>query len=476
MSVVSETVDPKGPPVNTSLVLALAATAEMIIGSDFSLASVALPSIERGLSLAPSSSQWVISADMLTYAGFLIVGGRMADRFGQRRVVMLGLSLFLVGSALTSLAAGLTLLVIARAVQGIGAALTYPAALSLLTITFPEGPLRFRAYTISMATAAVGVPLYTIAVGGIITRFGWQSAFLLNVPFCACLIYAFSRLAAIDRQIGDRVKRLPVFDAVLLTLGVAAVVYALMSHFAQTAYGDGYGRFAPALGIGILAIFGIRQFRSSAPLIPPALLRIPNFAAGVAGVAFMVLAGKGLVVLSNISLQKGLHFTAFAASLALLPMSISSLMLIPVSARASRFLLPYAKWAICGAFATIGVFCVSLAVTQMSFALIALMTVTFFAPFFTVTGVNLMLWVSLRDVPNASQGVATAIIYTFVQIIGAVGMAVVIAASGSAAKNAGDFDRFSASFLTNGAIALFGLTFAALALRSRSRSIDATSD
>jgi MFS family permease len=455
---------------NARLVLALCAVAELTIASDFSLASVALPSIERGLSLVPSMSQWIISADMLAYAGFLIVGGRMADRFGQRRIVLLGLSLFLTGSALTGLSPNLPILVVARAIQGIGGALTYPAAFSLLTITFQAGPLRFRAYTISMATGAIGVPLYTIAVGWVITKLGWQSAFLLNVPLCAALIFAFSRLSAIDRQLDHRVKRLPLLDAVLLTVGVAAVVYALMSYLAQHGAGENNSRYASAVGFGALLLFGIQQLRSAAPLVPPALLRMPNFAAGVVVVAFMVLAGKALVVLSNISLQKGLHFTPLLASLALLPMSVSSLILIPVSARASRYILPHARWAICGAFATLTVFCVALAVTAMDWALTALLTITFLAPFFTVTGVNLLLSVTLRAIPNDAQGVATAIIYTAVQIVGAIGMAVIIAASGRATNGSDDFEQFSASFLTNSAICLFGLTLAALALRNRARS------
>lgn len=445
------------------LLLTLAVAAQVVIAVDFSLASVAMPSIERGLGITPAISQWVLTADLLAYAGFLIVGGRLADIFGQRAVLAWGLILFLSGSVLTSLANDLGVLFAARAMQGLGGALVYPSAFSILTITFPPGEQRFKAYTINMASQAIGVPILTIAAGWAITQFGWRSSFLLNVPLCITLLLLILAMGRMDGPSPTDRMRIPVGNAVILTCGMASAIYALSAFVAKDSAMRAQAPYVLAGAAAILLAFVIAERRSSSPLIPPALLRARIFAGGVVIVATIVLTGKALVVLSNIAFQKALSFTPLQASYMLLPMGVASLSLIPLSRLTGRFLLPYPKATLIGAFAILALYYLLLSITPGSSAIMMLVAVTFLAPFASVTGANMALSETLKTVPPAQQGVATAIIYTVVQMFSAIGMAIIIAASGR--SSAPDiFMRFSPSYQIGAVLCIFGIAITIILL------------
>lgn len=448
---------------NAILLMTLAIAAQVTVSIDFSLASVAMPSIEKALGISPAVSQWILTADLLAYAGFLIVGGRLGDIFGQRAALIAGLLLYLFGSLATSLVDGVGLLFTARTVQGMGGALIYPSAFSILTITFPAGEQRFKAYTINMASQAVGVPILTILAGWGITLFGWRSSFLLNVPLCIAVLGMIALAGPLQRTVAKGGPRVPLGNAALMTGAMASFVYALSAFVAKDPAMRAHGPYALAAAAVIFLIFVLVERRSASPLIPPALLRTRSFAGGLAIVATMVLAGKAIVVLSNISFQKALHFTPLQASFMLIPMGVASLLLIPLTRVTGQFLLPYPKATLTGAFVTLGAYYLLLSVTPGTSAVVMLTLVMFLAPLSSVTGANMALSETLKAVPSAEQGVATAMVYTCVQMFSAVGMATFIAASGrSTAEDI--FARFSPSYEIGVILAIVGIGLTVLLL------------
>src|SRR6185295_15716224 len=156
---------------------------------DVSMMGVALPSIQNDLDMSTSSLQWVVSAYVLGYGGFLLLGGRAADLFGRRRVFLIALGVFVVASALGGIATDGTLLVATRFVKGVSAAFTAPAAFSIITTTFAEGPARNKALSVYTATAASGFS-FGLVFGGLLTEAGWRWAFLIPAPVALVTLVA----------------------------------------------------------------------------------------------------------------------------------------------------------------------------------------------------------------------------------------------------------------------------------------------
>src|SRR4249919_312239 len=204
----------------------LCATQFMLI-IDVSIVNVALPTIERDLHFTDSSLQWVASAYALTFGGFLLLGGRMADLLGRRRMFMLGLAVFSIASLACGLASTNNQLIAARAVQGLGAALIAPAALSILTTTFAEGTERNKALgvwgAVSGAGGAAGVLL-----GGVLTQWaGWEWVFFVNVPIGVIAILLAPRLLH-ESRVEDAVRSFDVIGAVTVTASLSLLVYTVV--------------------------------------------------------------------------------------------------------------------------------------------------------------------------------------------------------------------------------------------------------
>ena len=170
------------PPGYSRAALVLILVASFMVVLDFSIVNVALPSIQRELGFAASAAQWVVTGYAITFGGLLILGGRAADLFGRRRMFVTGLIAFSAASLAGGLAQDPVLLVASRAVQGMGAALVAPAALSLITTGFPEGPRRTRALGLYGATASVGFVAGQVLGGFLVEFTSWRAVFLVNVP------------------------------------------------------------------------------------------------------------------------------------------------------------------------------------------------------------------------------------------------------------------------------------------------------
>jgi EmrB/QacA subfamily drug resistance transporter len=300
--------------------LMLVLVASFMVVLDFSIVNVALPSIRHALGFGGDSVQWVVTAYAITFGGLLILGGRVADTFGRRVLFIAGLLVF----AGSSLAAGLTedaiLLVAARALQGIGAAIVAPAALSLITARVAEGPRRTRALGLYGATASIGFVAGQVLGGVLVQYTSWRLIFLLNVPVGVVAAWFGPRLITPDRP-STRSGRLDVRGGVLVTFAVAAFVFGISE---GPVLGWAHPLVVGSLVVAMMALTGfVAVERGHAdPLIDLDLLRRRGLR--TAGILTFLLGAwnAGELVVLSVYLQQTLHDSPLEAGLVIAPQGV----------------------------------------------------------------------------------------------------------------------------------------------------------
>ncbi len=300
------------------MVLALACGAQFMVVLDVSVVNVALPSIRDALAFRPAQLQWVVNAYALVFAGFLLLGGRLADLYGRKRVFLAGLLLFTLASLVGGLATGPGTLIAARAVQGLGAAVLAPATLTILTTTFAEGPPRTRALAIWTAVGVGGGAAGSL-VGGLLTQYlSWRSILLVNVPIGAVALILAGRGLAADRD-AWATRRLDLPGAVLATAGLGALTYGI-TRIEATGWGDPATLWPLALGAVALAVFALVELRfAAAPLIPPRLLRARAIAVGNLALLLAGACFGPMWYFLSLTMQNVLHYDALHTGLGFLP-------------------------------------------------------------------------------------------------------------------------------------------------------------
>ncbi len=303
------------------IALALLAVAQFVVVLDASIVNVALPTIGRALDFSQGNLQWVVNAYVLTFGGFLLLGGRVADLLGRRRVFMGGLILF----ALASLAGGLAQsegqLIVARAVQGLGAAILSPAALSIVTTTFRDGAERNKALGVWGAVAGAGGAA-GVLLGGILTdTIGWEWVFWVNVPVGIGAAALTPTLIAESRA-ATATRTFDLAGAVTVTAALSVLVYALVD-----ANSAGWGSPADvgllALSLALLGGFVVAELRSRAPLVPFSFFADrTRTGANVVG----LLVGASLFSMFffiSLYMQQVLGYSPIKAGLSYLPLALS---------------------------------------------------------------------------------------------------------------------------------------------------------
>jgi EmrB/QacA subfamily drug resistance transporter len=303
------------------LALVLLCVAQFVDVLDVNAVIVALPTIGRDLGFAPEELQWVVTAYVLFFGGFLLLAGRFADLFGRRRMFLLGLAIFTVSSLLCGLAWSPLALVGFRAVQGLGAAVVAPAALAIISTTFPEG--RERNFAMGVWTAvAAGGGAAGLVVGGLLTdALGWEWIFFVNVPVGVAGIALSFVLLEADR--GERAsRRLDLPGALTVTAGLVLLVYGL-TRAENAGFGSSLTLGTMALAVFLLAAFLFVEWRVSDPLVPLRVFRLRELS-GSALVAFANTAVTSPVgILATLYLQEVLDYSPTLAGLLGLPLSIS---------------------------------------------------------------------------------------------------------------------------------------------------------
>ena len=318
----SRTVDVSpGRSVPEWLLLGLVCIGQFMVVLDISIVNVALPSIQRDLRFSASELQWVVNAYTLTFAGFLLLGGRAADLFGRRRLFLVGLGVFTVASLIGGMAQNQTWLIAARALQGLGAAILAPATLTILTATFAEGSARARALGVWSAVASAGASAGAL-LGGILTDFlSWRWILFVNVPVGVVALIAARRYLPESRA--DMVHRhLDVAGAVTVTGGLVALVYAIV-RTERYPWGSQQVLLPLALGVVLLAAFVmIEQRFSRAPLVPLRIFRSRSVAGGNTVMFLMFCAMFGSWYFETLYMQRVLGYSPLKAGLAFLPQTL----------------------------------------------------------------------------------------------------------------------------------------------------------
>jgi EmrB/QacA subfamily drug resistance transporter len=303
-----------------SLGLALILVASFMVVLDFSIVNVALPSIEGELGLAASAAQWVITGYAITFGGLLILGGRAADLFGRRRMFVTGLIVFSAASLAGGLANDLTLLIASRAVQGAGAALVAPAALSLITTGFAEGRQRTRALGMYGATASVGFVAGQV-LGGVLVQFtSWRAVFLVNVPLGLLAALLAPKLLAKSRRPPVR-RGLDVGGAVFITAAIAFLVFAV-SQANVLGWVSPAILAALALSVTSAAAFVLVERGHRDPLVPAELIRLPSLRTASTLNLLLGLWNAGEMLVLSLYLQQVLADSPLVTGLAIAPQGV----------------------------------------------------------------------------------------------------------------------------------------------------------
>ncbi|MEU4224462.1 MFS transporter [Nonomuraea sp. NPDC026600] len=468
-----------------SATLAVLSVAQFLIALDYSIIYIALPSIAADLRLEPALAQWIVSAYAVLFAGFLVVGGRLADRVGAKRLFVVSIVLFGVASAVGGVAGDGTVLLAARGVQGLGAALLQPAVLGLIGTTFPAGASRARALAVWGSVGASGLAAGAI-LGGLLTAASWRLTFVINVPLTlvcalgAAVWIASARPAADDGTPGRPVDgdvlaaghtsgrvaeadgvgvgtgRVPVLASVLGTGTVLTLVLGLT-------LGSSHGWGSPAtlvfLGLAVVLLVGFVWNEGVSPnvLIEPVLRRTRSLRAGAAATALYMASVGSEFYLLTLLLQEMKGYTPVRAGLAFLPLA---LMVTVGSTTAGRAVRRFgaANVLVAGfAVATVGLLWLSLALHGDSYAadLLPGLLLSGFGHGVIYTS---MFIIGTHDVPAAHQGTAGALLTTSQYLSGAVTVAVLTLVLGMSPGH-GDFR--TAFLLTTAAAALGGVLAAA---------------
>jgi EmrB/QacA subfamily drug resistance transporter len=310
--------------------LALLLLGQFLVVLDVSVVNVALPSIQADLGLSSTGLQWVVNGYTIAYAGFLLLGGRLADVIGQRQAFLGGVALFAAGSLIGGLAGSPGVLISGRVVQGLGAAVLSPATLTILLSSFREGPQRARAMGWWMAIGAAGGATGGLVGGALTELLSWRWVLLVNVPVGLAVLAMAARLLT-DRVVDHR-PRLDVPGAVTATAGLGALVLGITQI-------EAHGWISPqtlvpvAIAAVLLVTFVALQRRAPEPLMPLSLLRLPGLAA--ANVVTLV-SGAGLFAIwffMTLYMQDVLGWTPLQAGLGFLPHTIAIILGTQVTTR-----------------------------------------------------------------------------------------------------------------------------------------------
>ncbi len=411
--------------------LCVIAIAQLMVVLDASIVNIALPSMQTDLGISDADRQWVLTAYTLTFGGLLLLGGRIADFQGRKRMFVVGLIGFAAASLLGGVAQNSAMLFSARALQGAFAALLAPAALSLISVTFTESKERARAFGVFGAISGGGAAIGLIA-GGILTEFAsWHWTLLVNVPIAIIAVFLAIPFVKESRATGDTKYDIP--GAITATAGLVSLVYGITQAESQGWNGTSTLTFM-GLGVLLLIVFLVIESRSSHPLLPLRILENRNRGGAYLASFFVGVGLFAMFLFLTYFFQAVMGYTPLTSGLLFLPFSAG----IVVSAGVASQLLPRfgPRWVTASGFvlAIVGMTLLLRLSPTSSYAgdiLPSLIVMSF--------GMGLIFVplsaVSLFAVGNHDAGVASAVLNTSQQIGGSIGVAFLntIAASATTA-------------------------------------------
>ncbi|MGZ8176595.1 MFS transporter [Williamsia sp. SKLECPSW1] len=412
---------------SSSLVLAAVLGCQLMVVVDATIVNVALPDIQRALGFSPASLSWVLNAYTLTFGGLLLLGARMGDILGRRRTFLTGVALFAIASATGGVATDASVLLAARAVQGVGAAIAAPAALALLMTRFPQPADRARALGLFTAVSLGGFSIGLVAGGMLVQWLDWRWVMFVNVPIgVAVLVAGMIALPATERE------RRP-FDlagAVLSTGGVGALVFGLV-RAAEAGWTAASTLVPITVGVAALCGFVVAEHRAAQPITPLRIFADLGRSSAYAGRLLMVAGFVGMMFFLTQFMQDVLGFGPLTTGLAYLPMTMATLTATQLSARwASTRIGPRPLLMVGFALAAAGTgWLTTIGPTSVYGEFVGAMVLVGFGgglAFFSLTTA------ALHDVDPADAGAASGMVNAVQQLGGALGLAVLVSVFGAA--------------------------------------------
>ena len=302
--------------------LALLCTAFFMVILDSAIVVVALPSIDADLGFSAGDLQWVLSAYLLSFGGLLLLGGRAADLLGRRRLFMAGTALFALASLACGLSGSVDVLIAARVIQGVAAAIMTPTALSIVTTTFPEGAERNKALGLWAAIGGVGATAAWLVGGPITDGLGWEWIFFINVPVALAVVALSPALLRESRDAGHG-RQFDVAGAVTITAALVALVYAVVEA-PGTGWGDVQTLGLLAASAALMALFAAIEARSAAPLAPPRMFRSRALLGGNLVLFALGMLAFGMPFILTQYAQQILHWSPVHFGLASVVMPVTA--------------------------------------------------------------------------------------------------------------------------------------------------------
>ena len=459
------------------MVLLLTCAAQFMVVLDIAIVNVALPSIQRDLGIGQGSLQWIVVAYSLMLGGFLLLGGRLADQLGRRRILLAGLILFSAASLLAGRSGSAGFLIGARALQGLGAALLPPTALSILAVTFEDGPERNRALGVYGAVTGISASVGVVASGLLTSGPGWRWVFFINVPIGVILIALAVVFLPADASGSRRGEHFDAAGAVTVTGGLLLLVYAL-----NRGAGHGWGSW-PTIGLFagsaiLLSAFAAIEARSRSPLVPGSAVRNRTLVAANLSSFFVFGGVLSFIFLGSLLMQQVLGYSPTRTGVAWLATTVMSFIAAAVTGAKLVAVVGVRRLLVAG-----------LALLAVSALLLTRIPVgghyaTSLLPAFLLAGLGggmsapAVQIAALSGVAPALTGVASGLLETMREVAGAITIAIVSTvliaradSAGGVTATAGSLNAFHAAYWVIFAVGALGAITAAITFQRRASQV-----
>ncbi|MFI6340218.1 MFS transporter [Streptomyces sp. NPDC050535] len=414
----------------SGIALLVIASCQLMVVLDITIVNIALPHIQTSLGFSTENLSWVINAYTLTFGGLLLLGGRLGDILGRRRVFMFGVLLFVFASLLGGLSQESWQLLAARALQGVGGAIASPTALSLITTTFREGPERNRAFGVFAAVSAGGSAIGLLAGGVLVEWLDWRWVLFVNVPIGLLIVLATPRYI---RESERHAGHFDLLGALASTLGMVLLVYGFI-RASEEGWSDSLTISAFVAAVVFLALFILIEQRSRQPITPLWMFRDRNRSGVYAMMLSLSAAMFGMFFFLTLFVQNILGFSPLRAGLAFLPVSV----IIAIGAGFASQLLP--RWgpkpfmAVGAVLAAVGLGWLTLTDVDSTYAGSILGPVLVFGFGMGLQFVSLTL-MAVSGVAPQEAGAASGILNATQQVGGSLGLSVLVTVFGTASRN-----------------------------------------
>lgn len=443
------------------------ATAQLMVVLDDSIVNIALPSIQRELDVAPTLLPWVVNAYILAFGALLLLGGRIGDLWGRKRTLQVGIAVFIVASLVGGLGLNVEMLIAARAVQGLGAAMAAPNALALIATTFSERKMRDQALSLYGAMSGLGIVI-GLLLGGVLTDLlDWRWVFFINVPIGILVLVGSRTLVAAERHTG----RVDTLGAVLGTAGMVSLVYAI-TRFGEDGFADPIAYALVGAALVLLVVFVLTQRSSRSPLVPLSLFRDRNRAGAYLTMLGLAIGPMGTFYVITLYMQQVAGFSPLRTGLSWLPFALGIILGAGIAPKLLLKTGPRYIAALGALLGAGGAFWFSTITIEPSYWTLMAPAMLLIAIGFGL-GTIALTQAAVYEVASDRAGIASALLNSAQQIGVALGLAILASVAASITVGTGDtgpqelVDGYGAALIVGAGILLAATVLALLTLSGR---------